>query len=43
MSINPKKTLIENNLPPRTKNGIKNLANIDKYVTRPCEVFREVS
>jgi hypothetical protein len=42
MNINPKITLTQFHLPPKTKNGIKNLANIDKYVTRPCEVFREV-
>lgn len=42
LNLNSKKTLMDTFLPPVTKNSIKNLANINKYVSRPCEIVREV-
>jgi hypothetical protein len=43
LNISPKKTLLDTFLPPLTKNSIRNLGNINKYVSRPYESSREVN
>lgn len=42
LNKNKNKTLLNTFLPPVTKNSIKNLSNINKYVSRPYEATREV-
>lgn len=42
LNLNPKKTLLDTFLPPLTKNSQRNLSNINKYVSRPYEIVREV-
>ena len=42
LNLNSKKSLMDTYLPPVTKNSQRNLANINKYVSRPYEAIREV-
>ena len=42
LNINKKKDLLNTFLPPVTKNSIRNLANINKYVSRPYEAIRDI-
>lgn len=42
LNLNTKKTLLDTYLPPTTKNSVRNLQNINKYVSRPYEAIREV-
>jgi hypothetical protein len=42
LNISPKKTLLDTFLPPLTKNSIRNLAQINKYVSRPYEAIKDV-
>ena len=43
LNISSKKDLLDTYLPPLTKNSIKNLSTINKYVSRPYENIRDVN
>lgn len=42
LNLNSKRTLLDTHLPPMTKNGLKNLANLGKLVSRPYEAVKDV-